>query len=484
MARTLGSFSLAGTLEPLVSAPLDARATVKLKTDLTAQGTFDYFYIGMQTFVEDEQKRYTLIGNDPTVLANWREDGTATDSQIFQFAGSCTFANLPAANQNRVGFVYNVTDAFTTTADFVEGAGHNYPAGTDVAIVNNGDATTPSYKYDVYTGNLEGYQTKIQLTQLPTPSQDEEGNIYQYIGVSNPPTLVNGYWYQCVEDPDDPGTYIWTEKNTQEDADDKLDAQLNVTKDAGGISKGSTYPAGTTFEKLFRDLLNPVENPKLVNPSATVTADVPLLQEIGDSVAAVLTVNFDRGSITPAYGTSGYRSGPAVDYSINSGSAQAGDTFNETVTDVNYTFTGTVNYSQGEQPKNSIGQDYGSPLSAGSVTSAALEFEFVNALWSNTAAIGTIAKNALVSASAKEHVFVFPAATVTNPEVFDVPSTWNVTHVQVKNTLSGTWEDVAREFDVTTTTHDDAGGNATSYDRYSCNLGYAMGSREIKIKWS
>ena len=484
MARTKGSFSLAGTLEPLVSAPLDARATVKLKTDLTAAATFDYFYVGMQTFVEEEQKRYTLIGNDPTVLANWREDGTATDSQIFQFAGNTTFANLPAATAARVGFVYNVTDAFTTTSDFVEGAGHDYPAGTDVAIVNNGDAQTPSYKYDVYIGPLEGYQTKLQVEQLPTASAEEEDNIYQYVGESDPPTLINGYWYQCIEDPEDPGTYIWKEKSMQADADDKLDAQLTVTETVGGISDGTVYAEGTPFETLFRNLLDPVKNPTLTNPSATIAADVALLQEIGDSISATITVTFDRGSITPAYGTSGYRSGAAVDYALNSGSAQAGNTFSETVTASNYEFVGTVNYSQGEQPKNSIGEDYSSPLSAGSVDTSALTFEFVNALWSNTAAIGTIAKNALVSASAKEKVFVFPPATVANPEVFDVPASWTVTRVEVLNTLSNQWEECAREFTITDTTHDDAGGVSTAYKRYTCNLGYAMGSRSIRIKWS
>ena len=484
MARTKGSFSLAGTLEPLVAAPLDARATVKLKTDLTAVGTFDYYYIGMQTFVEEEQKRYTLIGADPTVLANWREDGTATDSQIFQYAGNTTFANLPAATAARVGFVYNVTDEFTTTADFVEGAGKKYPAGTDVAIVNNGTKQDPDYKYDVYTGNLEGYQTKMQLETLPVASQDEEGNIYQYVGVDNPPTLINGYYYQCIEDSDNPGSYIWAPKSTQADADDKLDAALNVTEDVGGVHSGATYAAGTPFETIFRNILDPIKYPELVNPSAEISGTGDKLLEKGDSVSVTITATLDRGSITPAYGTSGYRSGPAIDYALNGGSAQAGGQFTETVTESNNSFTATINYAQGEQPKDSVGNDYSSPLSAGSVTSDALTYEFVNALWSNTAAVGTIAKNALVSASAKEYIFTFPPTTVTYPEVFDVPSAWTVTNVEVKNTLSGQWENCSTEYSITTTTHDDAGGNATSYDRYTCNLGYAMGSRQIRIKWS
>lgn len=57
--------------------------------------------------------------------------------------GSKAFAELPSTRTaDMVGYVYNVTDEFTTTADFVEGAGKKYPAGTNVVIV---DASTTSY---------------------------------------------------------------------------------------------------------------------------------------------------------------------------------------------------------------------------------------------------------------------------------------------------------------------------------------------------
>lgn len=52
----------------------------------------------------------------------------------YKDGGSKAFAQLPALTAENRGYVYNVTDAFTTTADFVEGAGHDYPAGTNVTI--------------------------------------------------------------------------------------------------------------------------------------------------------------------------------------------------------------------------------------------------------------------------------------------------------------------------------------------------------------
>ena len=51
--------------------------------------------------------------------------------------GNSTFANLPSTlTEGMNGYVYNVTDEFTTDARFVEGAGKKYAAGTNVVIVD------------------------------------------------------------------------------------------------------------------------------------------------------------------------------------------------------------------------------------------------------------------------------------------------------------------------------------------------------------
>ena len=64
----------------------------------------------------------------------------------YKIRGTSTFANLPAVlTESMNGYVYNVTDAFTTDARFIEGAGKKYPAGTDVVIIDNSSysAVTP-----------------------------------------------------------------------------------------------------------------------------------------------------------------------------------------------------------------------------------------------------------------------------------------------------------------------------------------------------
>lgn len=71
---------------------------------------------------------------------------------VYTPKGSIAFASLPTAATGNKGWVYNVSDAFTTTAAFVEGAGHSYGAGTNVVCV---DAGSGSYKWDVLAGTID-----------------------------------------------------------------------------------------------------------------------------------------------------------------------------------------------------------------------------------------------------------------------------------------------------------------------------------------
>ena len=75
------------------------------------------------------------------------------------FAGLTPSTDLAAAN---VGFMWNISDAFTTTADFVEGAGKSVPAGANVYVAN---PSTGVYKYDIFQGlyDLSGYALKSEM---------------------------------------------------------------------------------------------------------------------------------------------------------------------------------------------------------------------------------------------------------------------------------------------------------------------------------
>ena len=262
-------------------------------------------------------------------------------------------------------------------------------------------------------------------------------------------------------------------------AEGTLAAELKASKTVGGVTSGKTYAIGTSLEDIFRDLLNPTERPTFTGPSAKITSSISTLQEVGTTPTAVLTVSFDRGKIQPAYGTSGYRSGNATGYILNGGAEQSGNTFSVTVSETNKNFTATVKHADGEQPKDSAGNDYSSPLAAGQVTSDTLKFEFVNPIYSNATNITQIAKEQLVSKSSGIKSFNFPAQTQEHPQMFDVPASWNVTAVESFNTLSQSWQNAASGFDVTDTTHD-----GVAYKRYTDNRNAAAGARQVRFKWT
>ena len=264
----------------------------------------------------------------------------------------------------------------------------------------------------------------------------------------------------------------------------ELSEDMTAAIAVGGITAGTTYEEGTSLETIFRDMLEPTLYPTFTAPSATLSGSGSKLLEAGSTLNATLTATFNRGSINPAYGTSGYRSGAATGYILNGGTEQSGNTWSEVVTASNRSFSASVKYSEGDQPKDSKGNDYGSPLPAGSVNTGTVSYEFVDAMYANTSNIGTIAKLSLVSKSTKQRDMNFPAQTVVNPEVFDIPASWTVTAIQVKNDLSGQYEDASSQFTVTDVTHDNAGGVSTAYKRYTFSLGIATGARSVRVKWS
>ena len=76
MSRAKGTANLAASLEVLAGAPLDAREKVPTKADLYLAANFPYPYVGLETYVASENKKYRLIASDVTVEANWQEVGS------------------------------------------------------------------------------------------------------------------------------------------------------------------------------------------------------------------------------------------------------------------------------------------------------------------------------------------------------------------------------------------------------------------------
>lgn len=97
-------------------------------------------------------------------------------SSVYKPAGSVAFASLPTPGADNLGNVYNVTDEFTTDDRFVEGTGQEYPAGTNVAVVET-SSEPATYKFDVMSGfvDLSGYLT-TETASATYATKTELGN--------------------------------------------------------------------------------------------------------------------------------------------------------------------------------------------------------------------------------------------------------------------------------------------------------------------
>ena len=84
--------------------------------------------------------------------------------------GTVTYANLPTPAKANLGYMYNVSDAFTTDARFVDGASKKYEAGANVYVVAVTTDSSTEYKFDVFMGfvDLSGYQTKADMPGAAT----------------------------------------------------------------------------------------------------------------------------------------------------------------------------------------------------------------------------------------------------------------------------------------------------------------------------
>ena len=134
----------------------------------------------LAVFNREMKKKYAAKSDVPTAVSALANDANyqtgeqvaaainAKVSSTYKAGGSAAFASLPELVEANLGLVVNVTEKFTTTADFVEGADSKHPAGTNVAVVKVGE----DYKYDVLAGfvDLSGY---IKTSEIETITSAE-----------------------------------------------------------------------------------------------------------------------------------------------------------------------------------------------------------------------------------------------------------------------------------------------------------------------
>lgn len=151
----------------------------------------------------------TSASNAATSEANAKKyyEQTKAISESFSGAlrpmGTVTFANLPAVSSASAGDMYNISDEFVTTSDFVEGAGITEPAGSNVY-------KTVAGKWDILAGSpvtgVKGEKEKVfsrgnvnitcaSIGALPTDGDSQDNTVTftsndSLTGDSTPPPLL------------------------------------------------------------------------------------------------------------------------------------------------------------------------------------------------------------------------------------------------------------------------------------------------------
>ena len=136
--------------------------------------TQDYATSGELTTAVNDMATKTWVGQQGyATTSNVNTLISSAVSGAYKAKGSSVFESLPALSAATVGDVYNVTNAFSTTADFVEGAGQSYGAGTNIVCVDSDGEGTK--KWDVLAGfvNLTEYVKGTDLVAITDGEIDE-----------------------------------------------------------------------------------------------------------------------------------------------------------------------------------------------------------------------------------------------------------------------------------------------------------------------
>ncbi len=250
--------------------------------------------------------------------------------------------------------------------------GSNYKKATLSALRTFIASDFVSFGYVVASADVDGLPDVAEpLTNkiyLVATGDEEEDNIY------NEFIYAEGEW-----------ELFGTTEVDLTDYTKKTNAEVTSLTNVGMIEAEDTVSIGTTLQQFIEQLLvgsYVTQYPSLIEPSALVVTDQVTNIETGTILDVELTASFDRGQILGdgegtewnasveqnkrAGGVTSYELG--VDGSeVDNGTDPVYTVADFEIADGNNVFSVIVNHEAGEQPLDSDGENYDSPLSAGTV---------------------------------------------------------------------------------------------------------------------
>ena len=267
---------------------------------------------------------------------------------------------------------------------------------------------------------------------------------------------------------------------------------INFPSDADPNIPSNTTFQDKTFTEMMNMMLYPTLYPTLTNPSNGFSLSPSGYKEIGEVIGTItLSSTLNRGSINPDYGTNGFRSGLPNTY-IYTGTGvtnQSSTSTSNSTTSTTYevipgaqSWTSAVAYDAGEQPLNSIGGNYDSPLAAGTTSAITKTITGVYPTFATTSTISTLTQQSLQSMTTYEQVSMVTEAGSADKQTIEIPDAWStITGLQQFNTLSSTWDTILLStFTGPTPITRTIQSNTVDYNRYIHN-GPITGARQLRF---
>jgi hypothetical protein len=269
-------------------------------------------------------------------------------------------------------------------------------------------------------------------------------------------------------------------------------ATVNVL---GGIPAGTTVAQlkNKTFSQLFDELIFPTINPTFEPPIASLSlksvSTTPIIQEVGTTgasvpVAASFNAGYNPGAIKIAGVKKQNRGGsfrPDESF-IYINNNPANKKFPTEIPEGIIIYNYRAAYAQGPQPLDSKGNNYQTPLPAGTVDSAAVTVNGVYPYFTNKDNNEAFAKLTLTIYNTLS-VVKFKAEG-PNKHAFKLPVKYTLTKVELLNTLSGKYENYGTDKFTKTIENIEVQGKQVEYAVYTRNDAGFNGESTFNITFS
>lgn len=274
-----------------------------------------------------------------------------------------------------------------------------------------------------------------------------------------------------------------------------LSENIATVNALGGIPAGTTVAQlkNKTFSQIFDELIFPTINPTFEVPTASLslksTSTTPIIQEVGTTgasvpVAASFNTVYNPGAIKIAGVKKQNRGGDLNSASsfIYINNTPTNKTFPTEIPEGVITYKYRAAYAQGPQPLDSKGNNYQTPLPAGTVDSPSVVINGVYPYFTNKDNNKDFAKLALTIYN-NLSVVKFKAEG-PNKHAFKIPAKYTLTKVELLNTLSGKYENYDINKFTKTIENINVQGKQVSYAVYTRNDAGFNGESTFNITFS